>query len=165
MRKLSFNIVKITFLIFIITILSSAWAFSGDDIKLVATSPNNIAIKGYDTVAYFTEGKAVMGKPDITYAWQDAQWHFTNVRHRDLFAADPERYAPQFGGFCSVGLTMGKQVAADPEQWTIVDGKLYIKYNKTFRDKWRQDKAAKIQKANMNWSNYLSGGKLEKVGN
>ena len=116
-----------------------------------STDVYGVAIKGYDTVAYFTEGRAVKGKSEISYRWNDASWYFSKAENRDLFAANPERYAPQFRGHCAYGLAKGKLVAADPEQWTIVDGKLYMNYNREFRDTWRQDKTAMIGKAEENW--------------
>lgn len=119
---------------------------------MIATGPDNVAIKGYDTVAYFTDGKPVKGKSEFAYTWNDAEWHFANAVHRDLFAADPERYAPQFGGFCAMGLSMEKKTVADPTAWTIVDGKLYLKFSEGARDRWRADKAANIKKAEANWS-------------
>jgi YHS domain-containing protein len=121
--------------------------------KMVATGPDNVAIKGYDTVAYFTKGQAMKGKSEFAFSWNNAEWHFANAAHRDLFTANPERYAPQFGGFCANGLSKGKRVAADPEAWTIVDGKLYIKVSKAARDRWRKDKAARIKEAEDNWAN------------
>jgi hypothetical protein len=163
MLRESYNTLNVTFLTICLTIVFFTWVYAEDDIKLVATDSNNVAIKGYDTVAYFTEGKAIKGTPEFTVSWHDVQWRFANVRHRDLFASNPERYAPQFGGFCSAGLSMGKKVVADPEQWTIVDGKLYINYNRSALESWRQEKAARIHKANVNWSNYLNGGTLETV--
>ncbi|MFQ5761355.1 MAG: YHS domain-containing (seleno)protein [Acidiferrobacterales bacterium] len=122
--------------------------------KKVATGPDNVAIKGYDTVAYFTEGQAMKGKSKFVASWNDAEWHFANAAHRDLFTANPEGYAPQFGGFCANGLSQDMKVAADPEAWTIVDGKLYIKFSKGSRDRWRKDKAEKIKKAEENWAKY-----------
>lgn len=122
--------------------------------KMVATGPDNVAIKGYDTVAYFTEGQAVKGENKFVASWNDAEWYFANAAHRDLFTENPERYAPQFGGFCSAGLSHGAKVAADPEAWTIVDGKLYIKFSKDARDRWRKDKAEKIRRAEENWTEY-----------
>lgn len=120
--------------------------------KMVATGPGNVAIKGYDTVAYFTEGQPMKGKSEFAFSWNDAEWHFANATHRDLFMANPGRYAPQFGGFCAMGLSMGKKAGADPEAWTIVDGKLYLKFSKDARDRWRKDKAARINKAEDNWA-------------
>ena len=113
-----------------------------------------VALKGYDTVAYFTDGRAIKGSSKYLYNWNDASWYFSKPENRDLFAANPERYAPQFRGHCAYGLAKGKLVAADPEQWTIVDGKLYVNYNRTFRDSFRQDKAALIMEADNNWAKH-----------
>lgn len=117
-----------------------------------STKVYGVAIKGYDTVAYFTDGRAIRGKSEYLFNWNDASWYFSKSENRDLFAANPERYAPQFGGHCAYGLAKGKLVAADPEEWTIVDGKLYMKYNRSFRDTWRQNKIASIKKAEENWA-------------
>ena len=127
-------------------------SFAGDPQKMVATGPDGVAIKGYDTVAYFTENRAMKGNPEFSHFWRDAKWYFANADHRDLFAADPEHYAPQFGGFCALGISKGKAVAADPEAWTIVDGKLYMKFSEDARGRWRKDKDKAIEKAKENWT-------------
>lgn len=126
-------------------------SFAGDSQEMVNAGANGVAIKGYDTVAYFTESRPMQGKPEFAHSWRDAEWHFSKAEHRDLFAADPERYAPQFGGFCANGLSKGKLVAANPEAWTIVDGKLYIKFSEVAREEWRKDKTRKIEKAKETW--------------
>lgn len=90
----------------------------------------NVAIKGYDPVAYFTEGKAVKGSEAYTHEWLGAVWHFASAEHRDLFAADPVRYAPQYGGHCATGIAYGQLTASiDPEAWNIIDGKLFLGYD------------------------------------
>jgi len=95
-----------------------------------------VAIKGYDTVAYFTEGKAIKGSEEFAYDWLGTPWHFANATHRDLFAADPARYAPQYGGYCTLGVgLLGGHAAEniDPERaWRIIDGKLYFVYDPTY---------------------------------
>ncbi len=113
---------------------------------------DRVAIKGYDPVAYFTENRAIKGIDDYSFIWNEAKWHFSNPENRDLFVKNPERYAPQFGGHCANGISKGKLVAADPEQWTIVDGKLYMNYNRKARDAWRQSKMTMIEKAETNWA-------------
>jgi hypothetical protein len=123
--------------------------------KITNAGSDNVAIKGYDSVAYFTEGQSMKGKPEFTYFWNDANWHFTNAAHRDLFVADPERYVPQFGGFCSMALVVGKVKDIDPEVWTIVDGKLYLNFSKAFRDKFRKNATKNIKKAAENWKGVL----------
>lgn len=120
---------------------------------MIATGPDRVAIKGYDTVAYFTEGRPAKGKSEFSYSWNDVEWHFASAANRDLFAQNPDKYAPQFGGFCANGLSQGKKVVADPLAWTIVDGKLYLKFSEGARDRWRADQAAKIKQAEDNWAN------------
>jgi hypothetical protein len=95
----------------------------------------NVAIEGYDTVAYFTEGKAHAGSPAITHEWQGVVWQFASAENRDKFIADPEAYAPQFGGLCAEGVAYG-EISANlaPESFSIVDGKLYLNYAVFFTD-------------------------------
>jgi hypothetical protein len=85
-----------------------------------------LAIQGYDPVAYFTDGKPTRGTPEFEYQWDEHTYRFANARNRDLFKADPVRYAPQFGNFCAMALALGKIVKANPENWLISDNKLYI---------------------------------------
>ena len=84
------------------------------------------AIDGYDPVAYFTEKRALRGKPEISHVFDDRRYLFTSVKNRDLFAANPERYEPQFNGLCAGNLAQGRKVKADPNNWRVVDGKLYL---------------------------------------
>jgi len=119
--------------------------------KSVNADSDKVAIKGYDAVAYFTEGRPVKGKGEFEFRWEDARWQFSSAAHRDAFAAEPERYQPQYGGFCALGLAMGKVVDVDPESWTIVDGKLYLNYDKKFREQWRANAAENIKQADANW--------------
>lgn len=151
MKKFALIIVKRAIIGVIFAVMPAVWVIAGSTNKQIATDEKGVAIKGYDAVAYFTEGRATKGNPEFAYSWRDTQWYFANTRHREMFAADPEQYAPQFGGHCANGLSVGKVVVADPEQWTIVDGKLYMKFNRSARDRWRQDKDAKIIKAENNW--------------
>ncbi len=85
-----------------------------------------LAIKGYDPVAYFTDGHPVRGLADFEYVWDDHVYRFASVEHRDMFKGDPVRYAPQFGNFCAMALAKGQVVVANPENWLISDGKLYV---------------------------------------
>jgi hypothetical protein len=92
---------------------------------------SGIAIKGYDPVAYFTKGRAMKGSKEFAHKWLGTPWHFANTRHRDLFAAEPVKYAPQFGGYCADGVAYGQSTAnIDPEAWRIIEGKLYLNYDK-----------------------------------
>ena len=90
----------------------------------------NVAIKGYDPVAYFTQQKAVQGSGGISHTWLGAEWKFSSNEHRSLFVADPIKYAPQYGGYCAGGLAYGDSTTnIDPEAWKIIDGKLYLNYD------------------------------------
>ena len=117
----------------------------------------DVAIAGYDTVAYFTDARAVKGKPEFEYGWQDARWLFATAEHRDLFAADPERYAPRFGGFCAGGLSLGYMIEADPENWSIIDGRLYIDHTQRGRDMVRANPGPVLTAAEATWKRFEHG--------
>jgi hypothetical protein len=117
----------------------------------------DVAIKGYDTVAYFTEGRAVKGKPEFEYVWQDARWWFAKPEHRDIFAGDPERYAPRYGGFCTGGLSLGYITQANPENWSIIDGLLYMNRSRPGRDRLRANPGPVIAAAEDSWVLYGRG--------
>ncbi len=111
----------------------------------------NVAIKGYDPVAYFTEGKAVKGSPRYSQEWLGATWHFSGAKHRDLFAANPIAYAPQYGGYCAGGLAYGdKTVNIDPEAWRIIEGKLYLNYDHGVAAEL-EDIPGQLEKTEENW--------------
>ncbi|MEL7537807.1 MAG: YHS domain-containing (seleno)protein [Pseudomonadota bacterium] len=116
---------------------------------------SNTALKGYDTVAYFTEGKPVKGNKKFTHSWNGADWQFSSQENLDLFAADPEAYAPQYGGYCAYAVSQGYTASGDPTVWKIVDGKLYVNYNKSIGKKWRADPEKFIKLANENWPKVL----------
>ncbi len=111
-----------------------------------------LAIKGYDPVAYFTVGRPTRGLPDIAYEWDEQRYLFASAADRELFEADPVHYAPQFSKFCAMALTRGELHQADPENWLISDGKLYIFEKPVGPDLFRQDLAGNISKANQNRS-------------
>ncbi len=113
--------------------------------------PDDVAIKGYDPVAYFTEGRAVKGSKKFSYEWLGATWHFASAKHRELFVADPSKYAPQYGGYCSRATYAGRVSSADPEVWRIVDGKLYLFYVEDTLAKWERDIPGQIADADANW--------------
>ena len=108
---------------------------------------NNYAIYGYDTVAYFTESKAVKGSKKIAHEWRGAEWHFSSQANRDMFAADPEKYAPQYGGYCAFAVADGSLVGIDEDAFTIHDGKLYLNYSKSIMQKWQANMREFIQQA------------------
>jgi YHS domain-containing protein len=126
--------------------------------KLLAVDSNHIAIKGYDTVAYFTDGRAVKGSSQFEYVYDDARWLFSNSAHREMFVADPDRYMPRYGSYCAACIATKTCAAlfpahpADPEAWTIVDGKLYMFGGKNVIDRWRADSAENIRQGNAHWT-------------
>lgn len=113
------------------------------------------AIRGYDTVAYFTENQAVEGSAEYATEYQGATWLFSSQEHLDLFLADPEKYAPQYGGYCAYAVSQNQTASIKPELFTIVDGKLYLNYNESINDKWRADKINYIEAADKNWPGLL----------
>lgn len=114
-------------------------------------APNGIAINGYDPVAYFSEGKPVKGKDEFKLTWNDAEWRFASATNRDTFKAAPEKYAPQYGGFCAYGVSRGYAVKTEPDAWKIVDNKLYLNYSASVQEKWVQDIPGYITKADKEW--------------
>jgi YHS domain-containing protein len=116
-----------------------------------------LAIKGYDTVAYFTEGKALKGSDAFTADWHGMVWHFSTRDNRDLFAASPEKYAPQYDGWCAWAMTESRLAVTDPEVWKIVDGKLYLNCSREAYEKWSRDIPGHIKKADAIWKEKFGG--------
>jgi hypothetical protein len=109
-----------------------------------------LAIKGYDPVAYFTLGKAVRGLPELEYEWDEQIYRFSRADHRELFKADPARYAPHFGNLCTIALARGEITEANPEFWTISEGKLYLLGKAIGPKLFQQDVVGNIAKAEKN---------------
>lgn len=109
------------------------------------------AIRGYDAVGYRTDGKPVVGRPEFTHRWQGADWRFASAANRDTFASEPQRYAPQYGGYCAYGAANGFKVSTEPAAFTIDGGKLYLNYSIPVRNTWNKDRARYIQKADAKW--------------
>jgi hypothetical protein len=113
------------------------------------------AIRGYDPVAYFTQGQPVKGSERFTHRWKDATWRFASAENRDRFAAAPEKYAPQYGGYCAFGVASGYAVSIDPAAWSVVDDKLYLNYSPGVQADWKRDVPGYIRKADANWPKVL----------
>jgi len=112
---------------------------------------NNNAVGGYDAVSYFTDGKATPGVKEFSYTYKNATWFFASQAHLDLFKASPEKYAPQYGGYCAYALAKNDLVSSDPEAWRIVDGKLYLNYSNDIQKTWEATQSDYIQKADGLW--------------
>lgn len=139
-----------------LAVISSALAF--DQGVAFARQPawftgivRGVAVGGYDPVAYFAQAKPVRGKTDITLVHEGVVWRFASEANRDAFKADPAKYAPQYGGYCSWAVSQGYTAKGDPEAWSVVDGKLYLNYDKSVRRTWQQNTAANIRKGDANW--------------
>ena len=115
-----------------------------------------LALSGYDAVAYFSEGKPVKGRPEFETQWGGARWQFASAANREAFVKSPDRYAPQYGGYCAYAVSKGSTASADPMVWRIVDGKLYVNYSKSVQGLWGQDIPGNINKANGNWPAVLA---------
>jgi hypothetical protein len=118
----------------------------------VSADAARLAIRGYDTVAYFTDGKPVQGVPQFESVWQGARWRFANAQHRELFMSRPESFAPRFGGYCVMAMTQGEAAQSDPQAWVIIDGRLYLGAGSSDIVKLKDDPAGNIAKAEAEWN-------------
>ena len=143
-------------LAFLATFLIQAAALpaEADETQINATA-DHVAIQGYDVVSYFTDGKPVKGSGDISLPFDDARWQFANMSHKEMFAADPDHYMPQYGGMCASGMAFGVSVPANPENWVIVDGKLYmVAGGAADLAEWKAHAAENIKSADKNWAEH-----------
>ncbi len=114
-----------------------------------------VAVGGYDPVAYFADGVPRKGDPEIALQHEGAMWWFATAENKALFAADPDKYAPQYGGYCAWAVASGYTAKGDPEAWRIVDGRLYLNYSKGVQRRWARDIPGNIAKGNANWPDVL----------
>jgi YHS domain-containing protein len=112
---------------------------------------SGLALKGYDPVAYFTEKKPLKGKVEFTAQHEGATYRFASAANRDAFAAAPQQYAPQYGGYCAFGVAGGYKAPIEPDAWTVADGKLYLNYSQSVRSRWARDIPGFVRKADTNW--------------
>ncbi len=119
--------------------------------ELVSKTSDGTAIRGYDAVAYRTIETAAMGKPEYEFVWKGAKWLFVSQENRSRFAANPELYAPEYGGYCAWSISKGNVMEADPKVWKIVDGKLYLIQNEQVKEVWEKSQPDLIEKSNENW--------------
>lgn len=118
------------------------------DVNIDATG---VVIRGYDPVAYFTEGRPIPGRSDLSEEHGGGKYLFSTPANRDLFKANPDAYVPQYGGYCAFGVSIGKKFDIDPASWRIVDKKLYVNLNPAILEKWSAEANDNIQKAEKNW--------------
>ena len=145
------------------TLLVSSLSFAAN--IEVNTNANDLALKGYDTVSYFTKGTPTKGSDKYSAAYNGAIYHFSSAENRDLFKSEPSKYAPQYGGFCAFGVTMNRKFDTDPTAWHIRDNKLYLNLNKDVQKKWSTDIPGYIATAQVQWIDIkgLTEEQIEKV--
>jgi hypothetical protein len=114
---------------------------------------HDVAIKGYDSVAYFKDSRALKGNESFSFQWHDMTWYFVTRENMNLFAANPEKYTPQYDGWCAWAMTDSRKAVTNPEIWKIVDGKLYLQCSASAMEKWNRDIPGNIKKADENWLN------------
>ena len=137
-----------------------AAAFAAVALPAVAADNIRLVLKGYDPVAYFTESKPVKGDAKYAYEWDEGRYHFASAKHRDMFAGDPEKYAPQFGGYCTGSMSRGVRNEGDPEGWTIKEGRLYVFGAAKWKALAESDPdylPSRLDKANKNWQEKKRG--------
>jgi len=121
-------------MVFVSVLAGSAYA----DEPIYTGMLTDEAVSGYDTVAYFTDGKAVKGKEAFKFNFKGAEWRFASQANMEAFKAEPEKYMPQYGGYCAWAMARGHTAASNPEFWSIIDGKLYLNYNAEVKMKWEK---------------------------
>lgn len=128
--------------------------FAGPDVNTAAgltLAGAPLALRGYDPVSYFTAGKPTLGSTQHMATHNGAAYQFTSAENKKKFEAAPDKFAPQYGGFCAFGVALGKKSDGDPLAWKIVDGKLYLNYNADIQSKWNEDVAANLKKSEAGW--------------
>jgi YHS domain-containing protein len=143
------SVVALLFLIIITTSVVLA------GINPINTDGKGAALRGYDPVAYFTERRAVRGSAYFGTEWNGATWFFSSKENKDVFVNEPEKYVPQYGGYCAYAVGNNYTADGDPTAWFIEKGKLYVNYNKDVRELWLKDKSNLIQKGDVNWPKLL----------
>jgi YHS domain-containing protein len=136
----------------IVATLAACGQYQG--VEKVNKSPDGLALRGFDAVAYFAVNSAVKGEPKYEFVWNGAKWLFASVENLEKFKQDPEAYAPQFGGYCSYAVSHGYTADGDPEQWKVVDGKLYLNYNQEVKQTWEKEQQKFIKDGERNWTEF-----------
>ena len=129
----------------------SAFAYDETSTSVLNLDKQGIALKGYDPVAYFSESAARPGSSSFTATHQGATYQFASAANRDAFKANPDKYAPAYGGFCAMGVALDKKLDGDPQVWRVIDGKLYLNVNKDVQVHWLKDVPGNLKTAEAKW--------------
>ncbi|USD41742.1 YHS domain-containing protein [Vibrio sp. SCSIO 43135] len=151
----SIKVLLVFIALFTSALFTSSVSYAEDEIYTGIFS--NKALAGYDTVAYFTENKPVKGSSKFQTEYKGADWYFSSQQNLDAFVAEPEKYAPQYGGYCAWAVSAKNDFApGDPHEWSLVDGKLYLNYDDDIKQRWEQDRTYHITQADKNWPNLIN---------
>ena len=153
-RSTSYSATALTRWILLLAVLlmvPAVWSAAAGQHEGAVNTEDGVAIQGWDPVAYFTLGEPTEGSAQYSVEWDGAEWWFASAEHRDMFADDPERYAPKYGGYCAWAASQGEVSDIDPDQWAIEGGRLYLNRNARFHRRFHADLAANIAAADRNW--------------
>lgn len=142
--------------LFVLATMALPGATWGGDEPIYTGYFSSTAAEGYDVTTYFSEAQPIKGDKAFSTEYQDADWYFANQENLDKFTQDPQKYAPQYGGYCAWAVSHGSTARGDPLLWTIHEDKLYLNYNKSLNGRWRSDKENLIVKADKNWPSVLN---------
>jgi YHS domain-containing protein len=131
--------------------LAPAWAAKSP----VNMDSDGIALQGYDAVAYHSQGMPVKGRAEFDTEWNGARWRFASAGNRDAFARSPEKYAPQYGGYCAFAVSQGYTAGIDPAAWSVVNGRLYLNFSRRVQERWSKDIPGHIERGDRNWPGVL----------
>jgi YHS domain-containing protein len=153
MRLQSFALVPRLLAVAGLTLLAAGCVGAAEQTAIPAVNAEGgLAVKGYDPVAYFTGGKPTPGTDLYTTDWKGARYRFASAENRDLFVATPEKYAPQYGGYCAYAISVNRIADIDPDEWAVVDGKLYLNNNAVAQVLWSADRRASITAGDRYWA-------------
>lgn len=134
--------------------MSVGQAYAAKD-EIYTAWNSDLAVKGYDSVAYHAAGEPIKGKKAFQTQWKGKSWRFVSAANLELFKASPEKYAPKYGGYCAWAVSKGYTAKGDPKAWKIVEGQLYLNFNKSIQKKWEKDIPGHIKRGDENWPEVL----------
>jgi YHS domain-containing protein len=132
----------------------SAVAGSSASPVAAVNTADGLALKGYNSVAYFTDGQPTKGADQYSFQWKGVTYRFASAENLKRFKADPEKYLPQYGGYCAYAMSLDRIADIDPHRWAIVGGKLYLNNDFLAQNLWSLNKSGNIASADRNWPLY-----------
>ena len=150
------HVVKLALVAFSLAAIPATVPAANEPAPAINVASDGLAVAGYDVTAYFTEGKPVRGSAKHELMLRGVTWRFVSAESKARFQANPWAYAPQFGGYCAWAVSQGYLASGDPEQWKIVDGKLYLNFNARAKELWETDQQAAIERGHANWPTVLT---------